>query len=47
MEDYKFSFEKLEVWQLAKKLTINIYDETKNFPRDEKFGIVTQNRFYS
>jgi len=40
----KFSFEKLEVWQDAKELTHQIYKVTKNYPDDEKFGLVSQLR---
>lgn len=39
-----FSFEKLEVWQDAKELTHQIYKVTKNYPDDEKFGLVSQLR---
>lgn len=39
-----YSFEKLEVWKLSKKLTIRVYNLTKSFPNDEKFGIVNQIR---
>lgn len=37
-----FAYEKLEVWQLAKKLTIRIYKITKLFPSDEKYVLVSQ-----
>lgn len=40
----KFSFEKLEVWQDAKELTHQVYKVTKNYPDDEKFGLVSQLR---
>jgi len=39
-----FSFEKLEVWQDAKELTHQIYKVTKNYPDDERFGLVSQLR---
>ena len=39
-----YSFEKLEVWQLARKLTANIYKISKIFPEDEKFGLTSQIR---
>jgi len=39
---YEFSFEKLDVWKLAKNLCINIYDATKGFPDYEKFGLRSQ-----
>lgn len=42
--DYKYSFEKLEIWQIARKLTSEIYKITRDFPEDEKYGIVNQLR---
>ncbi len=39
-----YSFEKLECWQHARKLSVWIYQHTKNFPAEEKFGIVSQMR---
>ncbi len=36
------SFEDLEVWQKGKGLVIKIYQITKDFPKDEIFGITTQ-----
>ena len=44
MEAYQFSFEKLEVWQLARKLATEIYKTTKSFPSEEKFLLVSQMR---
>ncbi|MEM1136937.1 MAG: four helix bundle protein [Bacteroidota bacterium] len=41
---FKYSFEKLEVWQLSKLLTKKIYVVTTNFPEEEKFGIISQIR---
>jgi four helix bundle protein len=38
------SFEDLEVWQLSRKLVVNIYDLTKDFPDSEKFGLTSQTR---
>lgn len=37
-------FEDLTVWQKAHKLVINIYEITKQFPREEKFGLGIQMR---
>ncbi len=34
----------LEVWQEARKLTNAIYNLTKNFPKDEFFGLTNQIR---
>lgn len=39
-----YSFERLEVWQLSRKLTVKIYELTKNFPPSENFGITSQLR---
>lgn len=41
---YMFSFEKLEVWIEAKKLSKEIYLITANFPATEKFGLISQLR---
>jgi four helix bundle protein len=41
---YKYSFERLEVWQLARKLIVRIYSETLKFPEEEKFILVNQIR---
>ena len=41
---YLYSFEKLEVWQIARKLVGIIYKITDKFPADERFGIVNQLR---
>ena len=41
---YMYSFEKLEVWQLARKLVKEIYDITKEFPDNEKYGLTKQIR---
>lgn len=39
-----YSFEKLECWQHARQLAVWVYTATKNFPSDEKFGMVSQMR---
>lgn len=41
---YQYSFEKLEVYKLGKSLTKSIYELTKNFPNDERFGLTNQIR---
>ena len=38
------TFKDLIVWQKAHKLTLRIYKATKIFPKEEKFGIVSQIR---
>jgi len=37
-----YSFERLEVWKMAKKLSITIYRITGGFPADEKYGLASQ-----
>ncbi len=44
MNNYLFSFEKLEVWQSARTLIKDIYKLTKSFPSDERFGLTSQIR---
>jgi four helix bundle protein len=39
-----YSFEKLECWQNARKLAVWTYQSTKNFPPDERFGLISQMR---
>ena len=39
-----YSFEKLEVWQLGRNLTKNIYKISRGFPDDERFGLTSQIR---
>ncbi|MHC9089356.1 four helix bundle protein [Tenacibaculum mesophilum] len=41
---YIFSFEKLEVWKEAVKLSKKIYSVTESFPDSEKFGLTNQLR---
>ena len=41
---HQYGFEKLSVWQSSRQLTLKVYDATKQFPSDEKFGLVTQIR---
>ena len=41
---YTFYFEKLEVWQNARKYVKNIYKITETFPVKEQFGITNQIR---
>ncbi len=37
-------FEDLEVWKKAHKLVLHIYRLTRDFPKEEKFGLVSQMR---
>ncbi len=39
-----YSFEKLDVWQETRQLTVKIYKITRDFPDDEKFGLISQMR---
>ena len=38
------SFQQLEVWQEAHKLVLKVYELTKQFPDEEKYGLVSQMR---
>ncbi len=40
--DYKYSFEKLDVWQDARKFVTEIYKISGTFPSEEKFGLCSQ-----
>ena len=37
-----FRFEKIEAWQLARAFNRSIYALSKNFPKDEMFGLTAQ-----
>ncbi len=37
-------FRNLEVWEKAHALTLKIYRESKNFPKEEMFGLTSQIR---
>jgi four helix bundle protein len=39
-----YSFEKLEVWQLSRKLAVEIYSISKDFPKEEIYGLTSQLR---
>jgi four helix bundle protein len=38
------SFFDLQVWQLSHNFVIHVYNITKNFPRDERYGLISQFR---
>lgn len=38
------NFQDLKVWQDAHTVTLKIYKVTKEFPRDEQFGLISQMR---
>ena len=42
MDSYQFSFEKLEVWQMARKLAGELYKKTQFFPAEEKYSLTSQ-----
>lgn len=44
MNNKKSSFQDLIVWQKSFELSVLIYNETKNFPKDEIYGITQQIR---
>ena len=37
-------FQDLTVWQKAHQLVLNLYQATKHFPREERYGLVNQMR---
>jgi four helix bundle protein len=39
-----YSFESLDVWKEARKLTVKIYRLTSKYPPEEKFGLTSQMR---
>ncbi len=39
-----FSFENIIAWQKAHEFTLHVYDITRDFPADEKFGLTSQFR---
>ena len=44
MEGHVYSFEKLLVWQDARKFVAFVYAITKNFPKEELYGLTNQIR---
>jgi len=38
------NFKELRVWEEAHKLTVQLYQETEDFPRKEMFGLTSQIR---
>lgn len=43
-KDAMFNFEKLETWQKAIAFADLVYETTRNFPADERFGLTNQMR---
>jgi len=42
--EYIYSFEKLEVWQMSKNISREIYRLTSGFPVEERYGLANQMR---
>ncbi len=38
------SFKDLNVWKTAHQLVLSVYKKTKNFPNEEKYGLISQIR---
>ncbi len=38
------NFRELEVWKLGKAIVLDVYRVTKNFPKEEMYGLVSQMR---
>src|SRR3989338_7161191 len=38
------TFKTIKAWQLADNLTVNIYKVTEAFPREERYGLISQMR---
>jgi four helix bundle protein len=38
----QFAFEKLEIWQEARKLVVGVYQQTRTFPKAELYGMTSQ-----
>ncbi|WP_312556393.1 four helix bundle protein [Empedobacter brevis] len=38
------SFDTLVVWQKSHELTLKVYEITKDYPKEEKFGVISQIR---
>lgn len=36
--------ERLDVWQASIDLVVNVYEETEDFPKEERFGLTSQIR---
>ena len=44
MEDYQFQFERLNAWQEARKLVLNVYQLLEKFPKTENYALCDQLR---
>jgi len=43
-QEVVFRFEKLDVWRLARQLIVDVYNASKEFPHEERFGLTAQIR---
>jgi len=39
-----FTFQNIQAWQMAHRFTLNVYQTTKTFPEEERFGLTSQFR---
>jgi len=39
-----YYYKKLKVWQKAMKLVVQVYKATRNFPKHEQYGLISQMR---
>ena len=44
MENFQFQFEKLNAWQEARKLVVNVYQLLEKFPKTENYALCDQLR---
>ena len=44
MDDFQFQFEKLNAWQEARKLVVNVYRLLEKFPKTENYALCDQLR---
>ena len=44
MADFQFNFEKLEAWQVARKLVHKVYKLLRKFPSEERYALCDQIR---
>ena len=44
LDMYDYSFQRLRVWQNARKLNLTVYRVTKEFPKSEQYGLINQLR---
>lgn len=44
MEGWKADFTKMKVWQMAFEVAIDVYEATRSFPSEERFGLSSQMR---